>query len=276
MTMIRTAKYMVGFTLIEVVIVIVLTGILSVVATSFITPLQGYFDALDRAELSDVADTALRRMGRELHAALPNSVRVDGNYIEFVPTITGGRYRATVDPAVADPVCGSAGADLSFSGNDTCFEVIGTLSPAPAIGEEVVIYNTAPFYVYADNNVAAIAPGSTAGNVVFASKQFPLESPGKRFQIIGRPVTYACNDTTLWRYSGYSRQASQPTSIATLDGLAEVVKARLATGLNCAASNFSYMPGATQRAGLVTMSLTLANSSDSVTLLHQVHVQNVP
>ncbi|MGZ8175983.1 MULTISPECIES: PulJ/GspJ family protein, partial [Methylobacter] len=31
-----------GFTLIEVVIVIVLTGILGVVATSFFTPLQGY------------------------------------------------------------------------------------------------------------------------------------------------------------------------------------------------------------------------------------------
>ena len=139
-----------------------------------------------------------------------------------------------------------------------------------------MIYTTAPYYVYAGNNVAAIAAGSTADNMVFNSKQFPLESPGKRFQIIGKPVTYACSGTTLWRYSGYSRQASQPTSIATLDALAGVVKARLVTGVNCAVSNFSYMPGATQRADLVTMSLTLSNSSDSVTLLHQVHVQNVP
>jgi hypothetical protein len=53
----------------------------------------------------------------------------------------------------------------------------------------------------------------------------------------------------------------------------------LATGVKCDTSNFSNMSGTTQRAGLVTMSLTLSNSPeplDSITLLHQVHVQNVP
>lgn len=251
--------------------VIVVTGILAALAASFASPLKGYFDATARADLADAADTALRRMGRELHAALPNSVRVSGNYIEFLPTTMGGRYRKEQD---CTSVC--TGDALNFTTADTSFDVVGSLPRAPATGEEVVIYNTAPFYVHGGNNVAAIAAASTAGNVVFAAKQFPLESPGKRFQIIGRPVTYACSGSALWRYSGYSRQASQPTSIATLDGLAGVVKARLATGVNCAANSFSYTPGATQRADLVTMSLTLANSSDSVTLLHQVHVQNVP
>jgi MSHA biogenesis protein MshO len=284
MTMIRTAKYMVGFTLIEVVIVIVLTGILGVVATSFFTPLQGYFDALDRAELSDVADTALRRMGRELHAALPNSVRVSGNYIEFLPTITGGRYRATVDPAVAEPVCGSAGDDLSFSGNDTCFEVIGTLSTAPSAGQELVVYNTSnasALGVYANDNVVALttdlACTLSATKICFSGgMQFPLESPSKRFQIISGPVTFACVDNTLWRYSGYARQASQPTDVTSAPLSTATSIARLAVGVKCDTSNFSNMSGTTQRAGLVTMSLTLSNSGDSVTLLHQVHVQNVP
>jgi MSHA biogenesis protein MshO len=271
MTMLRTPKYMAGFTLIEAIMVMVITGILAAVVASFASPLEGYFDATARADLVDVADTALRRMGRELHAALPNSVRVSGNYIEFLPSTMGGRYRKEQDCSAA-----CTGDALSFTAADTSFDVVGSLPRAPVTGEEVVIYNTAPFYVYADNNVAAIATGSTADKVVFASTLFPLESPGKRFQIIGRPVTYACSGTTLWRYSGYARQTEQPDSIDTLDDLAGVVRARLATGVNCAASNFSYMPGVTQRADLVTMSLTLANDSDSVTLLHQVHVQNVP
>jgi MSHA biogenesis protein MshO len=285
MTMIRTAKYMVGFTLIEVVIVIVLTGILGVVATSFFTPLQGYFGALDRAELSDVADTALRRMGRELHAALPNSVRVSGNYIEFLPTITGGRYRANSAGGTAG--CGSAGDDLSFSGNDTCFEVIGTLSTAPSVGQELVVYNTSntsALGVYANDNVAALtsdlACTLSATKICFSGgMQFPLESPSKRFQIISGPVTFACVGNTLWRYSGYARQASQPTNVTSAPLSTATSIARLATGVKCDTSNFSNMSGTTQRAGLVTMSLTLSNSPeplDSITLLHQVHVQNVP
>ncbi|MFZ2405922.1 MAG: type II secretion system protein [Methylobacter sp.] len=279
-------KRMAGFTLIEAIIVMVITGILGALVASFAAPLRGYFDAAARADLSDVADTALRRMARELHAALPNSVRVSGGYIEFLPTITGGRYRA--GPASSGTVqCGGTLAQdiLDFTAADTCFEVIGGLPAAPAAGEEIVIYNTTPGAVYAGDNVAEIAAGSTTGSIMFASKQFPFESPGiageskpsgQRFQVIGKPVTYACSGATLWRYSGYARQPVQPASIAVLDGLAGAVKARLATGVNCADSRFVYTPGVTNRAGLVTMSLTLSNSSDSVTLLHQVHVQNVP
>ena len=114
--------------------------------------------------LSDIADTALRRMGRELHAALPNSVRVSGNYIEFLPTTMGGRYRKERD---CTAVC--TGDALSFTAADISFDVIGSLPRAPAIGEEIVIYNTAPFYVYAGNNVAAIAADSTAGKILFSS-----------------------------------------------------------------------------------------------------------
>ena len=93
----RTPKYMAGFTLIEAIMVMVITGILAALVASFASPLKGYFDATARADLADVADTALRRMARELHAALPNSVRVSGSYIEFLPTTIGGRYRKEQD-----------------------------------------------------------------------------------------------------------------------------------------------------------------------------------
>lgn len=266
---------MAGFTLIEAVMVIVITGILGALVASFAAPVRGYFDATARAELSDVADTALRRMARELHAALPNSVRVSGSYIEFLPTTAGGRYRKEQDCSAA-----CAGDILEFAAADTSFDVIGTLAVPPVNGEELVVYNTAPVFAYATpaDNVATIAVGSTISSVVFASHTFPVEfkSPSNRFQIISGPVTFACVDTTLWRYSGYARQKDQPTdrTIAPLSGATSI--ARLATGVNCVGSSFVYTPGVTNRADLVVMELTLSNNSDSVTLLHQVHVQNVP
>jgi MSHA biogenesis protein MshO len=82
-----------GFTLIEAIMVIVITGILAGVVAVFITrPVQGYVDSVRRAELTDVADVALRRIGRDVRLALPNSLRVSGNScIEFIMTKGGGR-----------------------------------------------------------------------------------------------------------------------------------------------------------------------------------------
>lgn len=257
----------------EAIMVIVITGILGALVASFASPLKGYFDATRRADLSDVADTVIRRMGRELHTALPNSVRVSGSFIEFLPTRNGGRYRAEQD---CSGTC--TGDLLNFTASDTSFDVIGALSAAPAVGEEVVIYNLgiSGADTYAGDNVAAVAAGSTTGNVKFASKLFPFESPGHRFQIIGNPVTFACSGTTLWRYGAYARQATQPAGTATLDGLAGVTKARLATGVDCASTGFTYASGVTQRTGLLSMRLRMTNGSESVALQHQVHVSNVP
>jgi MSHA biogenesis protein MshO len=84
-----------GFTLIEMIVVITITAIISAVVAVFLrAPIQGYFDASRRADLTDTADSAMRRISRDLHLALPNSVRVSssGNpAIEFLQTRTGGR-----------------------------------------------------------------------------------------------------------------------------------------------------------------------------------------
>ena len=106
--------------------------------------------------------------------------------------------------------------------------------------------------------------------------QFPFESPSNRFQIISEPVTFACVGDTLWRYSGYARQAVQPTDVTIAPLSTATNIARLATGVDCITSNFDYNPGVTQRADLIVMSLSLFNNTDNMTLLHQVHVQNVP
>ena len=104
-----------GFTLIEMSIVIVLTSIIASAVAVFIRlPVQGYVDTARRAEMSDEADTALRRLGRDLRLALPNSVRVtdSGATIEILLTKIGGRYRIESE--------GTATADaLNFSATDT-------------------------------------------------------------------------------------------------------------------------------------------------------------
>ena len=107
-----------GFTLVEAVVVIAITGIIASVVAVFIrAPIEGYFDAARRAELTDVADTAVRRFSRDVHLALPNSVRITSTpstiAIEFLLTSAGGRYRA--EPGVpGDDILDFTQDDQSF------------------------------------------------------------------------------------------------------------------------------------------------------------------
>ncbi|MEE8613800.1 MAG: type II secretion system protein, partial [Roseateles sp.] len=66
-----------GFTLIEAVMVIAITGVVIGIVALFIAPATtAYFSSSARAQLGDAADTALRRIARDLAQSLPNSARV--------------------------------------------------------------------------------------------------------------------------------------------------------------------------------------------------------
>ena len=263
-----------GVTLIELVIVITITAIIAAGVAVFITrPVEGYIDAARRAELTDIADTALRRMTRDLRTALPNSIRIVESppasgvlYLEFLQTSAGGRYRAQAD-------AGGAGDILDFAAPDASFDVIGTM-PAFAGGESIVVYNLAASggvaNAYAGDNRAAYAGSAGSTITLAAAKQFPFPSPGKRFQVVPHAVTYMCNPTNgeLRRYWDYGILAAQATPPATPNNTL------LATGVT--ACSLSFAAGAGMRNGVVTLALTIAQASEPIRLFQQVHVSNVP
>jgi MSHA biogenesis protein MshO len=264
-----------GFTLVEAILVIVITGILAGVVAVFIRgPVQGYFDSARRAGLSDIADTALRRMARDIQSALPNSVRMSGTaLVEFVPIKAAGRYRAEVG--------GGAGDDaLDFADAlDNDFDVLGPQVTVTS-GDSIVIYNMgvpgADVYAGTSRRAAA-APFGTVAKVTFlpAGTQFPFASPGSRFQVVSTAVSYACDlaGGNLWRYSGYAIQAAQPASLAALDALGGT-RALLASKLS--ACSFTYTTGALERSGMVAAGLALTEEGETVSLLHQINVINTP
>ena len=282
----QTSAMQRGFTLVEAVMVIVLTGIIAAVVAVFIPgPIQGYFDTARRSQSSDVADFALRRVARDLQTALPNSMRsTDANnyFLEFLPVRSAGRYRAA----------GDGGTDMLDIANPAVDNSFGVLSPVVAVasGDSIVIDNTGQTGAdaYAGTNRRAVSsttpalPTSAATNIVLAAgAQFPRDSSSYRFQVVSTPVTYACEVATgtLWRYSGYPIQAAQPTSIATLDSLASVVKAALATNIVCGsdASNIGTGFQVQNADGLVLLRIQLRDGAgETVSLYREVHVDNAP
>jgi len=264
-----------GFTLVEAVTVIALTGIVGAMVGVFMkAPVTGYIGQARRAALTDAADLALRRMARELQRALPNSVRVDatGTALEFLPIAEAGRYRAAPD----DDGNGDA---LDFDApTDDRFDVLGP-PVTVAAGQQLVVYNLGlpGADAYEGSNRRALASaGAGLAALAYATggSQFPYASPGHRFHVVATPVSFACPPGTgmLRRYAGYPIQPAQPAA-APPAALAGAGNALLADRATC---RFAYDASAGARNGLVTITLTLADEGESVTLLHQVHVDNSP
>jgi MSHA biogenesis protein MshO len=263
-------------------------------------PIQGYVDAARRAELTDIADTALRRITRDLRTALPNSIRITNVgadfYLEYLEVRTGGRFRSEV-PGVAVPTgaatCPDTDGDtfanenvLQFGAADTCFGTIGDIPNRASVttSDFLVVFNLGAGMPDADAYAsgpatggnksridATVGAGAGGENVVsFASHTFTLASPGRRFQIVSGPVTYACTGGELRRYSGYTITALQGTPPA---GGNNALLAGSVTGCSFV---YETTTGASQRTGVVALTLQISQSGESVRLFQQVHVSNVP
>jgi MSHA biogenesis protein MshO len=280
-----------GFTLIEAVLVIAITGIIAGMLAIFIRrPVLSYTVSEARMELTDTADTALRRMTRDLRLAVPNSIRMTtagGNqYIEFLLTKTGGRYLAAGDN---DPTVGRHILDFTTNTNLN-FDMIGVFpadQQAIVANDFIVVNNlgVAPVNAYSCTgvpvacNIATVTSTNVPTNTItlganpFANQSPSSPSPGSRFQVVTSPVTYVCNSGTgrLERYWGYAIQAAPPTL-----PIAGASSAVLAMGVTLC--NFSYVPGslASPRGDLIGLRLSLQGNGETVALFHQVHVDNSP
>lgn len=278
-----------GFTLVELVMVIAITGILAATLTVFLKPaIDSYFDARRRADLTDMADTALRRMSQDIRSAVPNSVRsVSPTCFQLVPTIAGGRYRMasdTVNDTPAPLPCtpsANCSAPLDVTQATTVFDVLSPLAIVPATNDWVVIDNQNASDVYTGTNRAQISAAPTTPRVTdglyrinVASTPFPSGYDGGRFVIVPnaeQSVFYSCTGSPLNLYRTVATfNADQATTCAATTGAA--------VATDVASCTFVYDPnqGATQQSGFVWMRLELSRSGESVMLAHGVHVDNVP
>lgn len=263
-----------GFSLVEMIIVIAITGIVgSMVALFLRVPLESYVAQDRRARLTDTADTALRRMARDIRLALPNSVRVTSDasgvvYLEFLATRSGGRYRAQGDGSV-----GNDNLDFTIAAGDGSFDILG-----PAIemrtDDFIAVYNLGipGADAWAGETLADyIGLPSNVNTIIIADKKFPLASPGNRFQVVEGPVSYVCDRVagTLTRYWGYAIAPNQPTPPPAPASIA-----LLATRVS--ACSFEYQPGVTERGGLVSMTLSLSLAGETIRLHANTQVSNQP
>jgi len=245
-------------------------------------PVRGFFATARRAQLTDAADTTLRRMMRDLQAATPNSLRITTSgstlYLEFTPIADVGRYRAASsggnEPTGTDPL------DVTDS-TDTTFQVLGAPVTVPASARLVIFnlgYGTSDLYAGSNRRDVTTAAG-TASTLSFTStgSAWPADSPDRLFYLVTTPVTYVCAPVAdgtgrLDRYSGYALQATQPSSTTTTP-LSTATRALVLDKVSgCSFETSAAL--ANTNAAAITLQLT--DSSETVTLYAQVYLRNTP
>jgi MSHA biogenesis protein MshO len=279
-----------GFTLIELVVTLVISTIVVAFVSLFISgPVQGFADQARRVRLVDAADAALDRIGRDVRRSLPNSVRVTSaagvTALEVMSTVDGARYRAQPP--------GGAAQILDFATADGSLNVLGPFTqiakPFSSTSHYLAVYNVgvagadayelANVITPAGTTITIAADGATGEDRVTLAPafRFAYASPTQRLFLVDGPVTYLCDTIagTLMRYHGYDVAANQ----AAVDSHGELVGAGATASLmanQLAACSFAYSPGTAERAGLVSLQIAVSAQGESVSLLSQVHVDNVP
>ncbi|WP_217127014.1 PulJ/GspJ family protein [Hydrogenophilus thiooxidans] len=265
-----------GFTLIEMVAAMVILGVVAaIVAVVFRPALESFFDVRSRAALTDMADTALRRIADDLRHAVPNSIVAHSlSCVQFSPTVGGGRYRIAPDPgnSMSDPL------ELDNPNGDSSFDALTPLPPGLKIHDWVVVGNTDATLLASGASRAQISqitlPSSAIARyriALTAPKQFPSGYSGGRFQVVPnnqQSLFYHCVGNTLYRTVAY---------FTTGSGQCSTTSGSVVVATDVAACRFDYQPAsATQAFDYLWLELTLTRRGETVTLGYGVHVSNAP
>lgn len=278
-------RYGQGFTLIELVIVMVVMGILAAGFMVFFKPtIDGYFDARRRADLTDIADTALRKMAQDIRRAVPNSIRsVGATCIQLVPAVGGGRYRTGPDITNDAGTCPGSGVCSKFpdytasAGSAQTFDTLVSSGLTPVTGDAVVINNQNGGDVYGGASRAAVTNVAASPNAQFGVSRIDIAAnPTSGGYVEGRylivsqaesSVMYSCSGGRLYRKNMGSFAAA---AACPADG--DV----LATDVQSCEFVYSPSVGATQQSGYLWMTITLSRSGEALRMAHGSHVDNQP
>ncbi|MCC5855850.1 MAG: type II secretion system protein [Idiomarina sp.] len=273
-----------GFTLVELIVVIVLLAIVGTFSFAYLGfGARIFVDTVERDQLVTQSRFSVERLSREVRASLPRSQRVNvtdnQRCLEFVPLLASSSYVQAPRPgptASADFIGITPVVDTNVTLLDQYLFVYASNLPQ--------IYGTSTRRKQIDD-LQADTPevGLTTFTYSDTPAFFPTESPARRYFIGALPVSWCVQgappNQTLVRYSNYGFFTEQPTLAALqASGTGEVMASQLANALNNPDEYpFRVFDATLQRNNLVQFDFRFARADgEPLIIQHEVHVPNVP
>jgi len=277
-----------GFTLTELIIVIVIMGILATVVTPLIAnKFSAVQQSTQRAHWVQQAEYALFQLSQDLANSVPNSIFVDtsNETFEFLGAPANAdlyvaRYRDQANPGVSN---------LLEPGNDNVFDIFGSFDVTQptyvSIGtSDAMAMRTDWANVQSGGNIGTLAqilemelvldtmadpisPPETRITLL-ATQNFGPGSPFFRAYFTNGPIAYECDTARqlLYRVKDYvslDPLLSFDDRTASLSNRARVID-------NLIACNFELIPGSTYQPPTLNVSLEIGDSNGTIQLIDTI------
>ena len=274
-----------GFSLIELIIVIVILGVLATGTATFLRwGADTFAETSDRENLLSSSRFVVERLNREVRNALPNSPRVVSSAtrhcLEFVPASMGITYKSI--PASDD-------ASAASSSMLTLVPFVSAMVPTDANKVSIYAVNSQDIY---DENSSIIAEYTdftpkysrndlaSAAEVTLTLDQptiFAANSPTKRLYFIEDPVAYCVENEQLNRYRHYSYTVEKLPDASS----SAASRVLMAEGITNALTDSNEAPFQVTEATLtrnmvVTLWFRFSQNNEDIVLANEIQVQNVP
>ena len=249
-----------GFSLIELITVIVILGIIAVIGTQFIVnATESYRSTQTRALLANTGRQAVERMTRQLRGALPYSVHTTngGNCVQFMPIAAAGFYLQPV--SITDPSSTINTSPFNVEYFTAEHLVIGALS-------DTEIYDGS----VRANLASPISDNSTRTAVSFDPYTWERNSASQRFYLVSSPQAFCLNATELQFYENLSPSGG---NVGLGNPPDELLARNAAT---TGAPLFTVNNATAENNIIVNINIGFSEGGETVDFFQEVSLRNVP
>lgn len=260
-----------GFTLIELVTVIIIVALITAGGTQFISyAAEAYLVSNLRSVAAGRGEIAAEKIARELRNALPYSARSNNQCVEFIPVTAGSTY-------ISLPTTTAAASFQSIPMSPTQASASGRAAVYPVSTAD--LYNLSNPGPISDTATLSAPDVSNVVTVTLASDhQFTAGSPTQRYFLISAPISFCRDASILYRYQNYGFNAGQLLPAALPNTVPN--RQRISDSMDASVVPFSVSAAGLQRNAIVAMdllfSITSNQETESIRINHEVQLRNIP